>query len=410
MTSAAGLALAIAAGAAAQDSGSTATDDAGLSAAGLEHLVDVTHGWVDDGRLAGLATLIAHDGEVVLLDTYGMANIAENRPISQDTIFHLYSMTKPITSVALLMLYEEGKFELDDPLAEHLPELADLKVFAGVDADGKMILEEAHRQPTVEDVFRHTAGFSYGPFGDGPVDMAYREANLFGGSLEDLVSKVGDLPLQYHPGERWVYSVSHDVQGRLVEVLSGKSLDAFMQERIFDPLGMEDTQFRMPAELIDRYAVIYGAGENGSGLQPSGDVGSSERGNGVWGGTSLAATITDYATFAQMLLDGGEANGVRLLRPETVELMTTNHLPEGVTRGRSAGEAYGLGVRVVTSADEDGRPSPGTFGWSGLASTYFFVDPEKDIVAILMTQKMPTDGRAGAEFEALVYDAIAASP
>src|SRR5690606_25263853 len=216
---------------------------AGMSSERLERLDEHFHRYVDDGLISGVVTYIVRHGRVVHEDAYGLADIAANRPMSQDTYFYLYSMTKPVTSVALLILYEEGKFQLDDPLGKYLPEMADLKLYAGEGDDGNMVLKDPARQPTIQDVFRHTAGFLYGPAGNRGIDRAYAEAALMNGTLAELTQKLGQIPLAYEPGTQWVYSVSHDVQARLVEVLSGMSFDEFTKQRIFDPLGMKETVF-----------------------------------------------------------------------------------------------------------------------------------------------------------------------
>jgi CubicO group peptidase (beta-lactamase class C family) len=333
--------------------------------------------------------------------------------MSQDSYFYLYSMTKPVTSVALLILYEEGKFQIDDPLADYLPELADLKLYAGEGDDGNMILKDPARQPTIHDVFRHTAGFLYGGNGNRGIDRAYAEAALMNGTLSELTRKLGKIPLAYEPGTQWVYSVSHDVQARLVEVLSGMPFDEFAEQRIFDPLGMQETVFGRPEALKDRFAVIYGGSQRGQ-LQPTGALDQPGAASRVLGGLSLSSTASDYARFAQMLVNSGELDGVRILSRKTIDLMDSNHLPPGVTRGAAGGgtaggEGYGLGVRVVTDPAAAGNlTSVGTFGWSGAAGTHFFVDREEELVAVFMIQSMGGSGGPGMtdEFETLVYQAI----
>ena len=391
----------------------TSADIAGMSSERLERLDEHFHRYVDDGLISGVVTYIVRRGEVVHEDAYGMADIAARRPMSQDSYFYLYSMTKPVTSVALLILYEEGKFQLDDPLADYLPEMADLKVYVSEGDDGNMILKSPARQPTVHDVFRHTAGFLYGGNGNRGIDRAYSEAALMNGTLSELTRKLGQIPLAYEPGTQWVYSVSHDVQARLVEVLSGMSFDEFAQQRIFDPLGMKETVFGRPEALKDRFAVIYG-GSQGGQLQPTGALDQPGAASRVLGGLSLSSTASDYARFAQMLVNSGELDGVRILSRKTIDLMDSNHLPPGVTRGAAGGgtaggEGYGLGVRVVTDPAAAGNlTSVGTFGWSGAAGTHFFVDREEDLVAVFMIQSMGGGAGPGLtdEFETLVYQAI----
>jgi CubicO group peptidase (beta-lactamase class C family) len=312
------------------------------------------------------------------------------------------------------MLYEEGRFQLDDPIARYLPELANLKLYAGDGSRGRMILRDPARQPTVRDVFRHTAGFLYGFGGNRGVDKAYAEANVMGGTLAELTQRLGKVPLAYEPGTQWVYSVSHDVQARLVEVLSGMPFDQFVRQRIFEPLGLKNAVFGRPDDLKDRFAVIYNVSPDGK-LVPSGALDEPGAATRVLGGFSVSATAADYGRFAQMLVNSGELDGVRLLSRKTIDLMDSNHLPPGVTRGAAGGgtaigEGYGLGVRVVTDPAQAGiLASAGTFGWSGAAGTHFFVDRAEELVAVFMVQKMgaPDGPGMAAQFETLVYQAIA---
>jgi CubicO group peptidase (beta-lactamase class C family) len=385
---------------------------AGMATDRLMRLDEHFHKLVDEGKISGVVTWIARHGKVVHEDAYGLADINAKRPMSADSYFYVYSMTKPVTSVALLMLYEEGRFQLSDPIAKYLPELANLKLYAG-DTGGRMILKDPARQPTIEDVFRHTAGFQYGPAGTRGIDKAYREANVLGGTLADLVKRLGTLPLAYEPGTQWVYSVSHDVQARLVEVLAGVPFDEFVRKRIIDPLGLKHMIFGRPDASKDQFAVIYGVDPEGK-LVPTGALDAPGASAKVLGGFSISATAADYGRFARMLVNSGELDGVRLLSRKTIDLMDSNHLPDGVARGAAGGgmvrgEGYGLGVRVVTNPAQAGNlTSAGTFGWSGAAGTHFFVDRAEDLVAVFMIQKMGSpDGPAmAAQFETLVYQAI----
>ena len=386
---------------------------AGMSTERLKHLDEHFRRQVDEGKIAGVVTWIARRGQIVHEDAYGLADIEAKRAMTKDAYFYVYSMTKPITSVALLMLYEEGRFQLSDPIAQYLPELANLRLYASDGPGGRMILRDPARQPTIEDVFRHTAGFLYGLGGSRGIDKAYREANVLGGTLADVTTRLGTLPLAYEPGTQWVYSVSHDVQARLVEVLSGKPFDEFVRERILKPLRMQHTLFGRPDALKDQFAVIYNVNPEGK-LVPSGALDAPGASTKVLGGFSVSATAADYGRFAQMLVNSGELDGVRLLSRKTIDLMDSNHLPPGVARGAAgggsaSGEGYGLGVRVVMEPASAGNlTSAGTFGWSGAAGTHFFVDRSEDLVAVFMIQKMGgTDGpRMAAQFETLVYQAI----
>jgi CubicO group peptidase (beta-lactamase class C family) len=398
------------AGAAMVLSAAAAGDDvsAGMSRERLERLDDHFHAYVDAGEIAGVVTYVSRHGQIVHQDAYGLADIGARRPMTEDSYFYVYSMTKPVTSVALLILYEEGKFQLTEPVARYLPELANARVFDR--ETGRVV--DAIRQPTIEDVFRHTAGYLYGPQGDTDFDRAYGAAGLLDSNLTEFSQKLGKLPLGYQPGTRWVYSVSHDVQARLVEVLSGQPFDEFVRERIIEPLGMTETVFGRPERLKDAFAVIYTENESGA-LVPNGALDAPGAATRVLGGFSLSSTASDYARFAEMLVNDGERDGVRILSRKTIDLMASNHLPEGVTRGAAGGgtaggEGYGLGVRVVVDPAKAGNlTSAGVFGWSGAAGTHFFVDREEGLVGVFMIQKMGGGGpRMSAEFETLVYQAI----
>ena len=386
-------------------------ESVGMSAERLGRLSAATHGWVDEGRIAGVVTLVARRGHVVHLDAYGMADIEHNEPMTEDTYFRLWSMTKPVTSVALLTLYEEGKFQLSDPLARYLPEFENVKVLAGVDEKGAILVEDPVRAPTVHDLFRHTAGFSYGS-GPEAVRKLLQPSPYSEPSLEALTHRIANVPLIYQPGTRWVYSFSHDIQARLVEVLSGMAFDDYTRERIFEPLDMDEVVFGLPAELADRFASTYSLNEAGK-LVAIDTPEDTRYDSPPFGGTSLSGPVMDYARFAQMLVNSGELDGARILSPMTVDLMASNHLPDGVTRGSAgggaaSGEGYGLGVRVVIDPAKAGNlTSAGTFGWSGAAGTHFFVDREEGLIAVFMVQRQGPGGFGMSnQFETLVYQAI----
>jgi CubicO group peptidase (beta-lactamase class C family) len=397
----------------ASDTAVVSPESVGLSSDRLARLTRTLQDEVQQKHKAGVVALVARNGKTAYLQAEGMADLAAGRKMQTDSYFRLYSMTKPVTSVALLMLYEEGKFQLSDPLDKYLPAFANVKVYMG---EGK--LAETRRKITVHDVFRHTAGFSYG-FTPDPVDEIYRKGGLDPDkltSLQELTDKLATMPLMYQPGERWVYSMSHDVQARLVEVLSGMKYNEFVLKRITGPLGMKDTFFGIPADRAGRFANTYGPDDKGA-LQL---VASSEKGSAVpvsdykrytdkpFGGHSLSATITDYARFAQMLVNGGELDGVRILGRKTVELMTSDHLPAGVA-GPSPGMRYGLGVWVLASPAESGNlGSSGQFGWSGAATTHAVMDSKEKLVAILCAQHMPIDFTFMERFETLVYQSLTA--
>jgi CubicO group peptidase (beta-lactamase class C family) len=410
--------------------------DVGLSAERLARLDAAMQAEVDAGRKAGIVTLVARRGRVAHLKAYGMAERESNAPMRTDSLFRLYSMTKPVTSVALLMLYEEGKFQLNDPLEKYIPAFKGVQVLAGMDGE-RMRLEAPKRKPTIHDVFRHTAGFSYGFNPQTPIDRAYAENGVdfvTTASLEQLVAEnLPKVPLLYHPGEQWVYSVAHDVQAYLVEHFSGMPFDEFCRERIFGPLGMTDATFGVPKQYVARYTANYApnpenpaAGlvrvETREGLPspgmpsgPLGDAGYARYTDIPFGGLSMSSTAMDYALFGQMLVNGGEVNGTRLLGTKTVELMTSNNLPPGIP-GINVGVpgvespvalGYGLGVSVLLDPARAGNlGSKGTFGWAGAASTWAILDPEEDLVLILMSQYMVADFDFAARFQTLAYQAI----
>ncbi len=372
--------------------------------------------WMDEqvarGEKAAMLVLIARHGRIAYRSAHGFANLAERQALREDAVWRLYSMTKPVTSVALLTLYEQGRFQLTDPLERYLPAFKNVKVYAGEDADGRMILEEPKRKITVQDVFRHTAGFVYGYFGDSPVDKAYRAAGIDyakANSLEELVDKMATMPLAYQPGERWVYSFSHDVLARLVEVLSGLPFDEYCRRTIFVPLGMRDTAFGIPPRLQARFPTLYGPGKDGR-LAPLADASGEDLyahfTRHPFGGAGLSASAADYLNFAQMLLNGGALGGRRILGRKTVELMTSDNLPSA-TPSWSEGVRYGLGVEVLKDPALDGNlGSKGQFGWGGYATTSFVVDPREDMVALLFAQYLPEDLHSVAEFKTMVDQAI----
>jgi len=390
----------------AEDRPAASPEEVGLSAGQLETLDTVMHRYVDEGAVGGVVTLVARRGKIAHFDAYGWADRETQQPMQQDTVVRMFSMTKPIASVALLMLYEEGKFQLTDPLEKHIPEFADVKVFAGRDASGNMILEEPRRKPTIQDVFRHTAGFTYGDFGDDELNARYGAERINQMSQAEFVKALASYPLAYHPGEQWIYSVSHDVQASLVEHFSGMSFADFVQTRIFEPLHMTSSYFGQPVERPENYATLYTKDEAGRVVPVAWDV-QPRYGSAVLGGSGLSSNARDYLQFAQMLLNGGELDGTRLLNPKTVEFMTTNHVPEGVAVGDYKGRGYGLGVEVVTDPSQYGLPlSVGQYGWSGAATTYFAVDPKEDMVTILITQIRPMNLDLWADFITLTHLAV----
>jgi CubicO group peptidase (beta-lactamase class C family) len=384
----------------------------GLSADKLGRIKSVVQSAIDKKQTAGVVVLVARRGKVAYLESFGKMDVAADTAMPADVIVRIYSMTKPVTTVAALMLYEEGKLGLDDPVAKHLPEFKHVRVYAG--GPGKTV--PAKREMTVRDLMRHTSGLTYGAFGNTPVDKLY-VANKVGapvGSLADLVSKLAKLPLQDHPGTRFRYSFSTDVLARIVEVVSGKPFDEFLRDRIFRPLDMHDTGFLVPAEKLGRFATAYRRGGKG-GLEVADAPATSRfrsRPKLLSGGGGLVSTARDYARFCQMLLNGGQLQGKRLLREKTVRQMTTNQLPAGtptMTVGslRLPGLGFGLGVSVRLDAKTP-KPDPaaGEYGWSGYASTYFWIAPKQELFAVVLQQLVPFNPELQVALKPVVYAAI----
>ncbi|MGY0579052.1 MAG: serine hydrolase domain-containing protein [Paraglaciecola chathamensis] len=384
----------------------------GMSQARLERIEPAMQAFVDEQKLAGTLTLVARKGKVVHVEGVGYRDREAKAPMSEDTIFRIYSMTKPITAVAALTLWEQGKFQMNDPVSKYLPELANLKVYAGMDGEN-MVLEDTSKVMTIKQLFTHTAGFSYG-FTQSPVDKLYQQSALFSGQIkrQDLLKEVAKLPLNHQPGSKWNYSIGTDIIGILVERLSGQTLGAYFEQHIFEPLEMDDTGFYVPEDKQDRLAQIYVINQQGQTVpmenEPLGDYLSAPEIES--GGGGLVSTIEDYYTFTQMLLNGGEYQGKRILGRKTVEYMRTNHLPTSLIpfEPSSTGEGYGLAMSVTV--DEQGANtmgSAGDYGWAGAASTYFRIDPKEQMIVISMTQLMPSSYFSyNKDFKNIAYQAL----
>ena len=392
----------------------------GFSAERLAHLDSSMKALVDSKKLAGMVTVLARHGKVVEEKTYGYADVAGQKPMQKDTIVRIYSMTKPITGIAMMMLYEEGKWKPSDPIARYIPEFRDLKVYSGVDKDGNPILDKPGHAPTMGELMSHTAGFTYGFFGSTPVDKLYLEADLLNApNLQEFINRVAKLPLLYQPGEGWVYSVSVDIQGYLVEKLSGKPFAEYLRERIFSPLGMKDTGFYVPADKLNRVASIYQGDANpGANPMPK-DPGIGQPPGLPSGGGGLYSTARDYLRFAQMVLNGGELNGVRLVAPSTIELMRTNHVSDEVKKARKfgiglyqmqPGLGFGFDFAILEEPLKLGSTAgAGTFLWDGVAGTWFWIDPTNDVVFVGIIQRwLMTPGAPDVEnlSRALTYQAL----
>ncbi len=367
----------------------------GVSTERLERIRPVMQGYVDDGNLPGFLTVVARRGKIVHFETIGMRDVENKKPVEPDTIFRIYSMSKPITSVAVMMLYEEGRFQLGTPVSKFIPQFKNMKVY---NEDQTEILD-AKKEITIKHLLMHTAGLTYG-WGNKPVDALYREANIRepGSTLVDMVEKLGKIPLVHEPGERWTYSVSTDVLGYFVEVVSGMPFEEFLQTRIFGPLDMVDTAFSVPSEKVDRFAALYRpTKENGLERTRRPALEVDEYTFFPSGGGGLVSTAADYMRFSQMLLNGGELDGVRILGKKTVELMRYPH----------HNNRFGLGFRVITDENPPNiLESVGSFSWGGAAATTFWIDPQEELVAVLMTQLLNNRYPFQQQFKVLTYQAL----
>jgi CubicO group peptidase (beta-lactamase class C family) len=398
----------------------------GFSSKRLARIDALMQRYVDEGKLTGMVTRVARQGRLVHAAEFGMADPEADRSMQPDTIFRIASMTKPVTSVAAMMLYEEGCFHLNTPISDFIPGFEDVRVFVRKTDEG-VETEELARPITFRHLFTHTAGLSYGWNADDPIDALYQEAQqAFKQShpdaeptIEEVVALLTEVPLAFQPGTRWRYSLSIDVLGHIVERISGMSLAAFLAERIFEPLGMVDTGFYVPEEKLDRVAVVYGHPEGAEELTRLDDIEVPvQQPRYLSGGGGLMSTAGDYARFAQMLAGGGVLDGVRLLSPRTVALYSLNHapvaaLPYGFADGEDLyhwGYGYSLGTRVLMDVSKSGLPgSVGEFGWDGAFSTYFWVDPVEALYGLLMVQHHPNAYYPIAQqFKQVVYQALVA--
>ncbi|MFJ9588976.1 serine hydrolase domain-containing protein [Streptomyces acidicola] len=376
---------------------------------------------VDDGRLPGYLVSVARHGRVAHLTTYGHRDRAAGLPVEADTIWRIYSMTKPVTSVAALILVEEGRLALDDPVSRYIPAFAEPRVYES--GSGSETVTRPAQQPVlVRHLMTHTSGLTFGFYHSHPVDALYRDAGLensvpSGADLARTCDVYASLPLQFEPGTQWNYSVASNVLGRVIEVVSGLPLDEFFAERLFGPLGMTDAGFRVTPEQAPRLSELYGETDDG-GITPIPGLPLHGRPRFLSGSGGMAATAHDYHRFMEFLRRRGELDGTRLLSPESIGTMTANHLP-GNADLRSFGSAphrlpsnagvgFGLGVSVVLDPEATETPSfRGTFGWSGVATTTFWVDPARDLTVQFMTQVRPTSSNAVfPELRRLVHEAV----
>ena len=352
---------------------------------------------IDEGKLSGAVVMVAQDGEVLMHEAMGYQNVEDQIPMSTDTIFRIFSMTKPVTGTALMMLWDEGKFQLDDPVEMHLPELAGMQVFVEQNEDGSWVTEPADHPMTVRELMSHTGGLVYTPpLSQGPVAEAYAKAgimNLTGATLAESMPALKDIPLSYQPGSQWVYSISVDVQGYMVERLSGMRFGEFLETRIFQPLGMVDTGFSVKPENAARLSRQYAPNNDGTLRRTDNRPGLANFDflsppKFESGGGGLTSTAADYMRFVQMHLGGGELNGVRILSEAAVAQMRANQLPEAVANIGQLypGNVFGLDFAIVENSDSYQGASEGTHWWWGIAGSWFWIDPVENIGFIGMIQ------------------------
>ncbi len=405
---------------------SAAAETLGFDADRLGKIPGFLQSYIDSGKLAGTSVLISRHGEVAQFEVNGNKDRENALPLEKDSIFRIYSMTKPITSLALMMLYEEGKLQLIHPVSHYIPAFADLQVWDEGTWDN-YTTKAPEREMRVYDLLTHTSGLTYDFMMAHPVDKLYRKNKLGGAgrtklNLEEIVDGLAKMPLQFSPGTKWNYSMATDVCGRLVEIISGQTLDVFLKERIFDPLGMVDTGFYVPEDKWDRFAPCYRkdpvTGVTGRVDEADATGQFTSKPAFLSGGGGLVSTQSDYLAFCQMLLNGGEANGKRFVSPKTIDLMTMNHLPDNKTMremDNSAfsetgmdGVGFGLGFSVLLDQGAShSTGTPGIYSWGGLASTYFWIDPVEDLTVIFMTQLMPSSSYPiRPQLQQLVYAAM----
>ena len=368
---------------------------------------------VDEGRHAGLISLVARNGRIVDLQTYGSRDLGARLPMEKDTIVRIYSMSKVISSAAVMILHEEGRLKLDDPVGKYLPALASMKVFTGGSAKRPRLVD-ATRQMTVKDLLTHTSGLIYG-FGNGPIDDIYRDAKILeSSSMDDFVARLAKLPLAHQPGARFSYGLSIDVLGAIVEKVAGMPFERFVEERITTPLGMMDTGYDVAEAKRGRMAKVYTLDKANALVEvPDKQLAGvhPEPGRGfAAGGAGMFSTIGDFARFGQMLLNGGQLDGVRILGRKTVELMMANHLNHLTppTTGSSQAEGFGLGGSVRIDLAKGNLPgSLGQFGWSGAATTYFNIDPKEQTLVLVFAQHFPFNQHGLFwQFSTLMYAAL----
>jgi CubicO group peptidase (beta-lactamase class C family) len=410
----------------AKDLRTARAESVGMSSERLARIKPLLQRYVDEGKIAGIQTLIARKGKIVHFEQVGKLDLDTGSDLKDDSLFRIYSMTKPITTTAAMILYEEGKLRLDDPVEKYLPAFKNQKVLI----DGALV--DVTHAITIRELMSHTAGLTYGIFGNSPIDQQYRIA-MFGEdhqfnfsnttinadgnkikSLDDLVNAIGPIPLQYQPGTQWVYSLSVDILGAVIEKVSGQPLDVFMAERLFEPLGMNDTFFEVPKEKIQRFGTLQIKDSEGK-LTVIDRPKTSDFSNNVTffsGGGGLVSSALDYLRYSQMMLNGGELNGSRILSPTTIDLMTRDQLSQSARLAYSSRPgitddvSFGLGFGLTVKSPKIRSGSKGTYRWAGIAGTDFWIDPKEDLTAMILVQIMLSPPDLRNEFKTLVYQAI----
>jgi CubicO group peptidase (beta-lactamase class C family) len=394
---------------AAADLGNARPESVGISSQRLSRLTTEMKALADRGEVSGVVTMVARKGKVVHLEAAGKRELEGGTPMQKDTIFRIYSMTKPITGVAMMILMEQGKWQLNDPVSKHIPEFADLKVAKVDPANGSVTTVPADHPMTMRELMSHSGGLSYGFFGGTAVDKQYVEQKVMDPTqpMQSMIDKLGKTPLLFQPGERWHYSVSVDVQGYLVEKLSGQSFPEFLEQHVFAPLKMGDTAFYVPANKMDRFAEFYFRGKDGKTVKHPNVADYSKPPVLPSGGGGLVSTASDYMRFCQMLLNGGVLDGQRILSPLSVKLMRTNALPAAAPT-MSPGTGFGLDFAVVEDpAAAGGYGGEGTYFWGGFAGTWFWIDPVYELIVIGMIQQRGDDVPDFRELSrSLTYQAI----
>ncbi len=393
-----------------RDLSMAAPESVGISSERLRRIDPAMKALVDQKRVAGLVTLLERHGKIVHYSAVGQLDTKKPDPVQKDSIFRIYSMTKPVTGVAMMMLFEEGKWRLEDPVARYIPEFGRLKVYTGKNEDGSPKLEDARRSMTMRELMTHTGGLGYVLNPNTPVDKMIIDGNVLNSraALQAMIDGLAKTPLLAQPGTRWSYSIAVDVQGYLVEKFSGQPFADFLRTRIFEPLGMKDTGFYVPKEKLSRLALVHTGAAATLAVDPN-RPDPTEVPLGPSGGGGLFSTAADYVRFCEMLLQKGQLNGVRLLAPRTVEMIRTNHVNPDPLKTMAPGTGWGMDFQVVMDAAAAGDSvSTGTFSWFGIAGTWFWIDPVEDLAFVGMVQhdSLATTRAIHGLSRSLVYQAV----